>query len=189
LHDEIGQLLTSLRIALQSDPPVGHVDQIVRDLFTRVRDISMSLRPPMLDDLGLASTLRWHCERFTTQTGVRVNLATSAMERRFPAEIELTVFRIVQEALTNVARHAQVREAEVALRMVPGWLEAHVIDRGAGFDAHSAHPVQSSGLTGMRERASLVNGRLSILSEPGNGTRLVVRVPLDDLKSPMRGAS
>jgi signal transduction histidine kinase/PAS domain-containing protein len=190
LHDEIGQLLTSLRMALQSNTPVvGHVDQIVRDLFTRVRDISMSLRPPMLDDLGLASTLRWHCERFTSQTGVRVQLATSGMERRFPSEVELTVFRIVQEALTNVARHANVTEAEVALRIVPGWLEAHVIDRGAGFDAHSAHPVQSSGLTGMRERASLVGGRLSIHSEPGRGTRLIVRVPLDGAKGAGRGTS
>jgi PAS domain S-box-containing protein len=179
LHDEIGQLLTSLRMALQSGPSARQsVDEIVQDLFNRVRDISMSLRPPMLDDLGLASALQWHCERFTAQTGVRVDLSFSDRGRRFSPEIELAVFRIVQEALTNVARYAQVHEAHVAVRVVSGRLEVHVMDLGVGFEAQAASPGRSSGLTGMRERASLVNGRMSIHSEPGGGTRLLVRIPI-----------
>jgi len=132
----------------------------------------------MLDDLGLAGALRWHCGRFTAQTGVRVDLAISDREPRFLPEIELAVFRIVQEALTNVARHAQVQEVHVAVGVVSGWLEAHVIDLGSGFEAQAALPEHSSGLTGMRERASLLNGRLSIHSEPGGGTRLLVQIPI-----------
>jgi signal transduction histidine kinase len=179
LHDEIGQLLTSLRLALQpSSPSVMPADKILDELFTRVRAISTSLRPPMLDDVGLASSLAWHCERFTAQTGVRVNLVTSGLSRRrLHPEIELAVFRIVQEALTNVARHAQVQEAHVTVRLVAGCLEALIIDLGHGFGASTAAPEISSGLTGMRERASLVGGRLSIHSEPGAGTRVQVRIP------------
>lgn len=188
LHDEIGQLLTSLKLALKPGTSSQiSAEEITQELFHRVRDISMSLRPPTLDDLGLTSAIAWHCERFTAQTGIRVNLTTSGLARRLSPDVELNVFRIVQEALTNVARHAQVSEAHVTLKVVSGWLEAHVIDLGPGFDVRSSPPGRSSGLTGMRERANLVNGRFSIQSEPGVGTRLLVRVPVNAISAPHPG--
>jgi GAF domain-containing protein len=178
LHDEIGQLLTSLRLTLQSGAPGRvSVDEIMDELFERVRDISIRLRPPMLEDLGLAPALSWHCQRFASQTGVRVHLMTTGLERRYSAKVELAIFRIVQEALTNVARHAGVPEARVAVRGTHGFINALVMDQGAGFDPTAA-ALRSSGLTGMRERALSVGGRILVSSTPGRGTRVSLRIPI-----------
>ncbi|HET7496920.1 MAG TPA: GAF domain-containing protein [Candidatus Eisenbacteria bacterium] len=179
LHDEIGQLLTSLRLTLRSSAPSRvSVDEIMDELFARVRDISTRLRPPMLEDLGLGPALSWHCERFALQTGVRVHLMTTGLERRYPAKAELAVFRVVQEALTNVARHAKVVDARVAVRGTPGTISVLVMDQGVGFPAGSLHEHQSSGLIGMRERARSVGGRLLVSSSPGGGTRVSLRIPI-----------
>lgn len=179
LHDEIGQLLTSLRLTLQSTGPTRvSVDEIMDELFERVRDISTRLRPPMLEDLGLGPALSWHCQRFASQTGVRVHLMTTGLEQRYPAKIELAVFRIVQEALTNVARHAKVTDARVAVRSTPEFLNALVMDQGVGFDPADRRQRPTSGLTGMRERALSVGGRILVSSNPGHGTRLSLRIPI-----------
>jgi signal transduction histidine kinase len=179
LHDEIGQLLTSLRLALRAGPAAHDLAEgILDDLFARARGISMTLRPPMLEDLGLGPTLIWHCERFTAQTGVRVDLRESGLERRFPPEAELAVFRIIQEALTNVARHAEAYEARIIVEGGSDWLRAQIIDQGIGFDAQRTPPARSSGLTGMHERARSLEGRLAILSAPEGGTRVSVWIPV-----------
>jgi len=179
LHDEIGQLLTSLRLTLRSSAPSRvSVDEIMDELFARVRDISTRLRPPMLEDLGLGPALSWHCERFALQTGVRVHLMTTGLERRYAAKVELAVFRVVQEALTNVARHAKVADARVAVRGAPDTINVLVMDQGIGFPSGSFLEQQSSGLIGMRERASSVGGRLLISSNPGGGTRVSLRIPI-----------
>jgi len=185
LHDEIGQLLTSLRFALQSGAGGrAMVDEILDDLFERVRDISSGLRPPMLETLGLGPTLSWHCERFSAQTGVYVNLMTSGLRQRYPSKIELAVFRVVQEALTNVARHAGTTNAQVAVRGGRNYIEALILDRGVGFAPMKLVPHQSSGITGMRERARSAGGRMNIASSPERGTRISLFIPISPRRDP-----
>ena len=151
---------------------------VVNDLLARVRDLSMNLRPPMLDDLGLLPALLWHFERYTTQTGVRVNFRQAGLNRRFPPDVETAGFRIVQEALTNVARHAGVSRVKVEIRADRRRFSVEVEDRGGGFDPEAVLSSPSSGLAGMVERARLLGGQLRILSRPGSGTQLRAELPL-----------
>jgi len=151
---------------------------IVNDLFSRVRNLSTNLRPPMLDELGLLSALTWQIDRFETQTGIHVEFHHAQLDRRFGPQVEMTAFRIVQEALTNVARHAGVMKAKVDVWASPASLGALIEDEGRGFDVGAALAARSSGLNGMRERSRLAGGRLLIESEPGRGTRLSLELPL-----------
>jgi signal transduction histidine kinase len=134
----------------------------------------------MLDDLGLLPALLWYFERYTAQTNVRVNLTHRGLQRRFQPEVETAAFRIIQEALTNVARHAQVEEVGVRLSLTPRKLSLYVKDKGRGFDPE---PVLagggSSGVAGMTERAALLGGHLEVESAPGAGTTLAAEIPLN----------
>jgi signal transduction histidine kinase len=183
LHDEVGQLLTGLLFRIEghgagSRSPKEEMTAIVNDLLSRVRNISMNLRPPMLDDLGLLPALRWQIDRFETQTGIAVEFHHASLDRRFDPRVEITAFRIVQEALTNVARHARVTAAKVDLWAGEEVLRVRIEDEGRGFDPGAALAARSSGLNGMRERTRLAGGRLDIASEPGRGTRLSLELPL-----------
>lgn len=184
LHDEIGQVLTGLKLTLElgSRLPVDKVattlDQarsLVNDLMARVRKLSLDLRPAMLDDLGLLPTLLWHIENYTAQTQIRINFKHSGIDkRRFAPEVETAAYRVVQEALTNVARHSGVDEATVQLSTHQETLLIEVEDHGRGFDAESVRALgKTSGLAGMRERAVLLGGQLTIQSAPGIGTHLI----------------
>jgi PAS domain S-box-containing protein len=185
LHDEVGQLLTSLRFLAEAGERAGvplareQVTETTSRVLERIRDLSLNLRPPMLDDLGLVPTLLWHLERYEAQTGVRVRFRHRGVGDRYGAETEMAMFRIVQEALTNVARHAGVREARVELERDEGFLVVRVEDEGRGFAHDTA--AASGGLTGMRERARLLGGALTIASAPGRGTRLRAAVPVGAL--------
>ena len=130
----------------------------------------MTLRPPTLDDLGLLPTLHWHFERYRAETGVRVDFRSDGPVGRFAAEVETAAFRIVQEALTNVARHARVAEVEVSLEATAEVLELRVEDRGRGLRARDGTAGGSGGLAGMQERARLLGGRVAIDSTPGRGS-------------------
>ena len=184
LHDEVGQLLTGLLFKIEghgaaAGNPKDEMKGIVKDLIGRVRDLSMSLRPPMLDELGLLAALTWLIDRFEAQTGISVRFHHADLEdRRFGAQVEITAFRIVQEALTNVARHAGVRHASVDVWANPVSLGARIEDEGRGFDVEAALAAPSSGLEGMRERSRLTGGHLTIESAPGEGTRLSLELPL-----------
>jgi PAS domain S-box-containing protein len=191
LHDEIGQVLTGLKLTLEMgkrfpDRDVGatldQARELVNDLMARVRKLSLDLRPALLDDLGLLPTLLWHIEQYTVHTHVRVNFKHSGLERRrFASEVETAAYRLVQEALTNIARHAQVDEATVRLSTHQGTLLIEVEDLGTGFDVESALAASgSSGLAGMRERAVLLGGRLTLDSRPGSGTRLIAKLSIVD---------
>jgi signal transduction histidine kinase len=179
LHDEMGQILASLRLRLEGGTAraAAEVQMILGDLLERVRGLSMNLRPPTLDDLGLLPTLQWHFERYQAETGVHVEFRHRGRVGRFAPEVETAAFRIVQEALTNVARHAGVTEVEVGLEARDDGLELRVEDRGAGFDPATARPGDSGGLAGMRERARLLGGKVLIESAPGKGARLVAKLP------------
>jgi signal transduction histidine kinase len=137
----------------------------------------MDLRPPMLDELGLLPTLLWHFERYHAQTGIRVDFRQTAPVGRLPSQVETAAFRLVQEALTNVARHAGVQEASVRLDAHPDRIELQVEDGGVGFHPESPSAGASIGLIGMRDRARLAGGRLRIDSAPGSGTRLTAELP------------
>jgi PAS domain S-box-containing protein len=179
LHDEIGQVLTGLKLTLgMSTHDLSYAQTLANDLIARVRDLSLALRPAMLDDLGLLPALLWLFERYSAQTNVHVDCKHVGLEgRRFGAAVETAAFRIVQEALTNVARHARVPRVTVRLWSDPNRLGAQIEDEGIGFDPQTASAA-SSGLTGMRERASALDGHLTIDSAPGSGTRILVEWPL-----------
>ena len=152
---------------------------IVEELVARVEELSLDLRPAALDDMGLLPTLLDHFERYTARTGVRVVCKHSGLQRRFPPQIEIAAYRIVQEALTNVARHARVAEAIVRLWANADSLSVQIEDSGAGFDPTAPLPGGfTTGLSGMRERARLLGGDLTLESAPGQGTHLTAEFPL-----------
>ena len=190
LHDEIGQVLTGLKLTLEvsSRLPVEEVgaslDQarsLVNELMARVRNLSLDLRPPMLDDFGLLATLLWHIEHYTAQTKVKVNFKHSGLEqRRFTPEVETAAYRLVQEALTNVARDANVQLATVRLWTNHHSLSIEIEDRGSGFNPELVTGSGTSGLAGMRERTTLLGGHLKIESRVGGGTRLIADLNIAD---------
>jgi signal transduction histidine kinase len=150
-------------------------------LISKVRQMSLDLRPSMLDDLGIAPTIIWHIDRYTSQTGIQVNFQqTNVQNRRFRSEIETTIYRVVQEALTNIARHANVKNAAVRLWCTDKILGVQIEDEGQGFDPDEALSThQSRGLLGMRERVGFIGGQLSIVSQPGQGASLTIEIPLE----------
>lgn len=188
LHDEMGQLLTGVKLLLERaiqmelpDSPRKLNDSLflVQQLIGQVRNLSLNLHPPMLDDLGLLPTLLWHFERYTAQTDIKVQFGRTGANMRLAREIELSAYRIVQEALTNVARHAHCDSVLVYLVVQHDKLRILIQDKGVGFDVEETQiRYRSSGLTSIRERARMLGGKVSINSSPGNGTRVNIQLPL-----------
>ncbi|MFL5950373.1 MAG: GAF domain-containing protein [Gaiellaceae bacterium] len=187
LHDETGQALTSILLGLRAvDEARGSNDaaQAVADLrelvvatLQDVRRLAVQLRPKALDDFGLVPALERLVQSFSESSGIVVQLEAAVGDERFPAEVETTVYRIVQEALTNVVKHAGATEVSILLVQRAGTLAVVLEDNGGGFDP-SAVKSDSLGLEGMRERVALHDGRLTVESAPGSGTTLRVEVPL-----------
>jgi signal transduction histidine kinase len=152
---------------------------LVDELLQKVRALSFDLRPAALDELGLVPALLALFERYTEQTGVVVDFKHQSVEQRFAVDVETKAYRVVQEALTNVARHAGVAKVTVRVWPTADALNLQIEDRGRGFDAEAtlASP-QSSGLVGMRDRVLLLNGHLTIESRPGAGTQITAELPL-----------
>ncbi len=189
LHDEIGQLLTGLGLALEmasqstgdGAPSLAEAKSLTDTLTGLVRELSRRLRPTMLDDLGLVPTLPWLFKRFATHSNLQVSFEHMRVEnRRFSHEAETAIYRITQEALTNVARHGKVNWAAVRLWSTDKTLALQIEDHGIGFDVHSAlKEGNSNGLNGMRERVLLLGGSFTLDSNPGAGTRLTAEIPID----------
>jgi PAS domain S-box-containing protein len=185
LHDDVGQRLTALKFLIdrvEANSASVQARQVVDETLSRVRDLSTGLAPPMLEDLGLLHALLWHVERFQAQTRIKVSFRHSHLNRRFPPEVELSAFRIVQEALTNTARHAGKATARLNVWANEQVLGVEVEDDGVGFDPHRA--VASVGLAGMRERVRLAGGRFTLRSAPGEGTALSAVFPLTPEPAP-----
>lgn len=188
LHDEIGQVVTGLRLSLEmcsrlrgeeAERRLQQADGLLQDLTMRIRDLSLRLRPTMLDDLGLIPALLWHFERYTAQTRIQVAFEHGGVERRFPAPVETAAYRIVQEGLTNVARHADTQLVTVRLWLDQDVLNVQIEDQGHGFDVAALDDTgHSSGLSGMYERAVLLGGRFELESCPGAGVRLTAELPI-----------
>jgi PAS domain S-box-containing protein len=190
IHDELGQQLTVLKmdIAWLSKKVNGKDDAVKEKLMDllnlldnmvqSVRRISSELRPGILDDLGLAAALEWHLNEFEKRSGVKTHFICPEEEQQLPGPVKTNLYRIFQESLTNVARHAQASEVTVNLAQQDGQITLTIKDNGQGFDQQLAGKKRTLGILGMKERAAMMGGTYEIQSEPGIGTTISVVIPL-----------
>jgi len=187
LHDEIGQSLTGLSLLFcslyrsdeKSSEQYQKVLSLIEELISKTQDLSLDLRPAMLDEMGLLPTLLWFIERFENQTGILINFEHNGLHQRFPAPLETTAYRITQEALTNIARHAGVKQADVRLWVDLGTLSIQIEDHGTGFDLEQKQSTGlANGLSGIDERVTLLDGNLEVISAPGSGTTVLAKIPI-----------
>ena len=183
LHDDFGQVLTALKLNLQRrDRDDSESIALVDGAITRMRELAQDLRPPPLDEYGLEASLKWYVEREARRAGLGFRLALGPLAHRPPAAIETTCFRVAQEALTNIIRHARARRVEVELSAAGDVLELVLRDDGQGFDVAAARRRAaqggSQGLLSMQERVTLADGDLDIDSTPSRGTAIRARLPL-----------
>jgi signal transduction histidine kinase len=186
LHDEVGQSLFAAELALTDlegkiepslRPDIRKISSVIGQAGEQMRSLSHEMRPTILDDLGLVPALEFLAQGMSKRSRITVDIRSS-VRTRLPPALEVILFRVVQEALTNVVRHSNATRAEVALEQVRGTLVCTVIDAGVGFDA--AHPPGGGdglGLNGIRERLGSVGGTLEIHSQPGTGTQLIITIP------------
>lgn len=190
IHDELGQTLTGLKMDVawlqrhldQPQPALLEKTRAMSDLIDTtiqtVRRISTELRPGILDDLGLVATIEWQLQEFQTRTGIESKLSSAPEETTLDADGSTTVFRILQEILTNIARHAQATQVEATLEETAVFLTLQVQDNGRGITESEIHSPKSIGLLGMQERARLRAGTIQFQGTPGKGTVVTVRLPL-----------
>ncbi|WP_374521835.1 ATP-binding protein [Hydrogenophaga sp.] len=184
LHDELGQRLTALKLELSacamqhevttSEPVFRTLDETV----AAVRRIAADLRPPMLDDLGPVAAIEWLCRQHQARTGLQVQVRIDVLPERLPAMLATPAYRIVQEALTNVARHARATQVQVRLFVRDGQLVISVQDDGVGFGVTPLRPTGSFGLIGIRERALMLGGTVWLGRGEWGGAHLEARLPV-----------
>lgn len=191
VHDELGQALTGLkldmswlaaRVARNAKPVqekvktmVHHIDETIQT----VRRIATELRPGILDSLGLAAALEWQANEFQSRAGIPCHVAATVDDSQLPQELATVFFRIYQEALTNIIRHANATRVDVRLAEQDGVLVLTVRDNGRGISEEEIANTRSIGLVGMRERAMLIGGDITLEGAPGKGTTMTLRVPLN----------
>jgi signal transduction histidine kinase len=198
LHDRVGQNLTALGINLnivrgqlrdslnaKTESRLAAALKLLEETVDHIRDVMAELRPPVLDDYGLLAALRWYSQRFEYFTGVSTQVEGEEISPRLPQAIEIALFRITQEALTNVAKHAEASQVMVRLAANGGLACLSIEDNGHGFDVGATRQSGASvrwGLTSMQERAMAVGGRQTVQSVLGEGTQVLIEVPrrLDD---------
>jgi PAS domain S-box-containing protein len=195
LHDELGQAVTALKMDvnwLKARVPAEDIIQhklasmeaMLNDTVKATRRIATELRPLMLDDLGVIAGVEWLVENFTERSKIACRLTVSDPDLSWQDPLATAIFRIIQEALTNVARHAKASRAEVDIHQTNTDVHLSVIDDGQGFAADSGKKPNSFGILGLRERAYLLGGEATIDSQPGRGTRIAVRLPLPKTENP-----
>lgn len=192
LHDQVGQTLTAIKIDLsRAEQAVPKSDTRTVERIRRAREgaeetlqiirrMSMLLRPSMLDDIGLSAALGWYAKQFGESTGIRVHLTDDGSADRLPEAHKTSLYRIVQEALTNCARHSEARAIQIRLASEDHRYVMQIADDGRGFDAKSQ--ARGLGLIGIQERIDEMNGSLNVTSTPGQGTRLSVSIPVPQEK-------
>jgi two-component system, NarL family, sensor histidine kinase UhpB len=191
LHDETSQVLTSLLISLavleeslttqDARDRIADTRRLAHQTLRAIRSLSIDLRPSALDDLGLLPALRWYVKEYQKKCSIEVDFVSSGFKERLPAEMETALYRIIQEALTNTARHSQAKRVSIMLKEDGEEVEGIITDDGSGFDfdalRKSPDTERGLGLAGMTERAVLLDGSLDIQSRPGHGTTITVRIP------------
>ncbi|HEX4644346.1 MAG TPA: sensor histidine kinase, partial [Verrucomicrobiae bacterium] len=194
IHDELGQSLTGLKMdlawirnRLQSPDPegtrpallekIGAMGSLIDGTANLIRKICTELRPGILDDLGLPAAIEWQAREFQSRTGIACAVALETENLSLDPERSTAVFRIFQEVLTNVARHARATRVEVWAGRIEEQTVMQVSDNGRGIEEIELAGVKSLGLLGMRERAALFGGQVSIRGTRGEGTRIIVRIP------------
>jgi PAS domain S-box-containing protein len=194
IHDELGEGLTVLKLDLswlrkrlpEDEVPLLEKAEAMSRLIDRtiqtVKKISTNLRPGLLDDLGLAAAIEWQGEDFQRRTGIRCNLKIDPADINFDRDRNTAIFRIFQETLTNVARHARATEVNVSLRQRDGQVELNVRDNGRGITEEELTNSRSYGLMGIRERVKIFGGKNIMKGVPGKGTTLTVRIPARDIR-------
>jgi signal transduction histidine kinase len=186
LHDEVGQSLSALlmeagnaaRVPADSAEVRRHVDSIrklAEASVNVIRNMTLLLRPSMLDDFGLVPALEWQAREVSKRTGLRIHVAAEESAGDLPDELKTCIYRVVQEALHNCARHSQARTVKVVVEQESARIVLTVEDDGRGFDARR---VRGLGLVGMEERVNHLGGVFQVRSEPGAGTRVAVELPL-----------
>jgi signal transduction histidine kinase len=193
LHDDLGQALTSVKMqlglierGLPSEsairPPLAEARGQVGSLLQSVRNLSQLLRPAVLDDLGLVPAMQSYVTRFSERTGTAVRLHCGSPDTRLPAPIEVALYRVLQEALTNIARHAEARQVDVQLTVDAETAALRIRDDGRGFDAaaflENPPAGHGMGVLGMRERVATYGGRFDVRSRPGQGTVVELSISL-----------
>jgi signal transduction histidine kinase len=198
LHDEVGQAVVAINTYLavsQRESPaeqdwwlrskIADIQKVLLSAMNRVHSFARELRPAVLDDLGLVPALRSYLKEYGQRTGMLVHFERSAGDAPLSAEQRTALFRVAQESLNNVARHAQATEVQVSVRLVKGGVQLRVKDDGKGFAVDqlgSASETRRLGLLGMQERMRLMNGRFLVQSAPGAGTAVVAEIPLHVVK-------
>jgi two-component system sensor histidine kinase UhpB len=193
LHDEMGQALTAIKFnldILEKDLPqtlpavrerLKETKSLSNQTLTAMRQLSMDLRPTMLDDVGLIPTLRWYIQSFSNRLNIQSNFQAVGFEEKLPPQIETAFYRILQEALNNIAKHAEAGRVEISLERRDSLISASVTDNGRGFDpVRALRPEcleRGLGILGMEERVSLLGGKMDIQSKPGSGTYIYIEVP------------
>ena len=203
LHDRVGQNLTALSINLDMlrTSLGGNADDrhsarlrdstaLLESTADSIEDVMSELRPPMLDDYGLYPALNWYAKRFAERTGIEVDVVGSETSERPQPDIEITLFRIAQEALTNVAKHAEATRVQIDLEHTDGHCVMRVTDNGIGIDSARAGDIRERrglGMVTMRERTQAVGGRFTASTVPGGGTEIAIEVPVHDDTHTHRG--
>jgi signal transduction histidine kinase len=194
LHDEVGQALSAIKLELavaerqplseRSKAPLAEARAITERALQSVRDMSQLLHPSMLDDLGLPDTANWYLGGFSRRTGIQTELVVDELTERIAPELEVCTYRVIQEAVTNVARHADASKCRVEIRAAPDGLRIVVEDNGRGFDPRVKPGAagRGLGLVSVRERVATLGGALQVESRVGQGTRLTVELPLKEKK-------
>ncbi len=198
LHDETSQVLTSLLISLaileesistqQAHDRIADTRKLAHQTLRAIRNLSIDLRPSALDDLGLLPALRWYVKEYQQKCAIEVEFIASGFKERLPAEMETALYRIVQESLTNTARHANAHKVVITMRELTDSVYVTIADDGSGFNVgtllKTPDQERGLGLAGMNERAVLLDGSLTINSSTGHGTTIEVRIPRGPTEKP-----
>jgi signal transduction histidine kinase len=199
LHDEIGQALTVVKMNLQTMQrladtsaiaiPLMDSSAVIDQMLQHVRDLSLDLRPSLLDDLGLVPAVRWYLGRQAERAGWNIDVQVDEPLPPLPQSVAIACFRVIQEAVTNIMRHSKATRVSVSLQEQNRDFLLVVRDNGVGFDVQKALDKaakgQSMGLIGMQERIRFLNGSISIVSDPGHGTEVLVRIPVSHFSPPI----
>jgi signal transduction histidine kinase len=190
IHDELGQQLTAIKMDIawidkkipeESDAlksKLKNVIQLLDGSNQSIRRILSELRPSILDEHGLPEALEWLSRRFTENTGINATFTSNFPRIKLSEAVNTCVYRIYQEALTNITRYAKATQVTAMLTLNNDLLHFEVEDNGIGFDLHAQPPKKSFGLLGIKERAGGVGGNFHIISEPGAGTKIIIEIPV-----------